>query len=127
MSARSAPRRKAAPRPGRATDGAVVVLVDDVVTSGATLSEAAAVLAAGRSEDAVPVLAAVVAAVCLLDLLMLHGKGEGLLFVLAGVPAVLLWSVQAEVTSREEDGFVLASRVRPQGRLGKGIYRVPTS
>jgi predicted amidophosphoribosyltransferase len=51
-----------APRPGRATDGAVVVLVDDVVTSGATLSEAAAVLAAGRSQDAVPVLAAVVAA-----------------------------------------------------------------
>jgi hypothetical protein len=72
-------------------------------------------------------LAVTAAAVCLLDLLLLSGKGEELLFVLAGVPAVLLWAVQAEVTSREEDGFVLASRVRPQGRLGKGIYRVPTS
>ena len=72
------------------------------------------------------VLAAVAAAVCLLDLLLLHGKGQELLFVLAGVPAVILWSVHAEVSSREEDGFVLASRVRPQGRLGKGIYRVPT-
>jgi predicted amidophosphoribosyltransferase len=52
----------------------VLVLVDDVVTSGATLTEAAAVLAAGRpragpgtragagSEDRLPVLAAVVAA-----------------------------------------------------------------
>jgi len=73
------------------------------------------------------VLAAFAAAVCLLDLLLLSGKGEELLFVLAGVPAVILWAVHAEVRSREEDGFVLASRVRPQGRLGKGIYRVPTA
>jgi predicted amidophosphoribosyltransferase len=43
-------------------DDAVVVLVDDVVTSGATLTEAAAVLGAQRSDGAVPVLAAVVAA-----------------------------------------------------------------
>lgn len=42
--------------------GAVVVLVDDVVTSGATLCEAAAVLAAGRPSGDTPVLAAVVAA-----------------------------------------------------------------
>jgi predicted amidophosphoribosyltransferase len=42
-------------------DGAVVVLVDDVVTTGATLTEAAAVLRAGAA-DAAPVLAAVVAA-----------------------------------------------------------------
>ena len=42
--------------------GAVLVLVDDVVTSGATLCEAAAVLAARRSADELPVLAAVVAA-----------------------------------------------------------------
>lgn len=48
--------RRAAP------PGAVVVLVDDVVTSGATLCEAAAVLAAERRADEVPVLAAVVAA-----------------------------------------------------------------
>ena len=48
--------RRAVPR------GAVLVLVDDVVTSGATLCEAAAVLAAGRPADEVPVLAAVVAA-----------------------------------------------------------------
>jgi predicted amidophosphoribosyltransferase len=40
----------------------VLVLVDDVVTSGATLSEAAAVLDRARRPDAVPVLAAVVAA-----------------------------------------------------------------
>ena len=41
---------------------AVLVLVDDLVTSGATLTEAAGVLSAGRRPDAVPVLAAVVAA-----------------------------------------------------------------
>jgi len=48
--------RRAAPR------DAVLVLVDDVVTSGATLCEAAAVLADGRSSHGAPVLAAVVAA-----------------------------------------------------------------
>jgi predicted amidophosphoribosyltransferase len=42
--------------------GALLVLVDDVVTSGATLTEAAAVLAADRCPDDPPVLAAVVAA-----------------------------------------------------------------
>jgi predicted amidophosphoribosyltransferase len=42
--------------------GALLVLVDDVVTSGATLTEAAAALSAGRRRDDVPVLAAVVAA-----------------------------------------------------------------
>ncbi|TYP89900.1 ComF family protein [Blastococcus xanthinilyticus] len=42
--------------------GALLVLVDDVVTSGATLSEAASVLAAGRGPHELPVLAAVVAA-----------------------------------------------------------------
>jgi predicted amidophosphoribosyltransferase len=41
---------------------AVVVLVDDVVTTGATLTEAAAVLTVGRGVGAPPVLAAVVAA-----------------------------------------------------------------
>jgi len=40
----------------------LLVLVDDVVTSGATLTEAAAVLAANGPADAAPVLAAVVAA-----------------------------------------------------------------
>jgi predicted amidophosphoribosyltransferase len=40
----------------------VIVLVDDVVTSGATLTEAAAVLAATRRPGDTPVLAAVVAA-----------------------------------------------------------------
>jgi predicted amidophosphoribosyltransferase len=39
-----------------------IVLVDDVVTSGATLTEPAAVLAAARRPDDTPVLAAVVAA-----------------------------------------------------------------
>jgi hypothetical protein len=48
----------AGPVPGRA----LLVLVDDVVTSGATLTEAAAVLASARAPDAVPVVAAVVAA-----------------------------------------------------------------
>jgi predicted amidophosphoribosyltransferase len=42
--------------------GALLVLVDDVVTSGATLTEAAAVLGADRAGEAAPVLAAVVAA-----------------------------------------------------------------
>jgi predicted amidophosphoribosyltransferase len=42
--------------------GAFLVLVDDVVTSGATLTEAAAALSAIRRPDDVPVLAAVVAA-----------------------------------------------------------------
>jgi predicted amidophosphoribosyltransferase len=42
--------------------GSLVVLVDDVVTSGATLTEAAAVLAAGARAGDPPVLAAVVAA-----------------------------------------------------------------
>ena len=42
--------------------GSLVVLVDDVVTSGATLTEAAAALAAGARPGHPPVLAAVVAA-----------------------------------------------------------------
>jgi predicted amidophosphoribosyltransferase len=45
-----------------AVPDAVLVLVDDVVTSGATLTEAAAALAIGRRPGAVPILAAVVAA-----------------------------------------------------------------
>jgi predicted amidophosphoribosyltransferase len=46
----------AAPSPG------LLVLVDDVVSSGATLTEAASVFARTRSAHATPVLAAVVAA-----------------------------------------------------------------
>ncbi|CCG04929.1 ComF family protein [Blastococcus saxobsidens] len=42
--------------------GALLVLVDDVVTTGATLTEAASVLAAGLPPGGFPVLAAVVAA-----------------------------------------------------------------
>ncbi len=42
--------------------GALLVLVDDVVTSGATLTEAAAALTGERSAGGTPVLAAVVAA-----------------------------------------------------------------
>ncbi len=42
--------------------GAVLVVVDDVVTSGATLTEAAAALAATRLDGDTPVLAAAVAA-----------------------------------------------------------------
>lgn len=73
------------------------------------------------------VFAVLVAAVCVLDLLFLHGMAEEVLFVVAGLPTVLLWAVSAEVSEREEDGYVLASRVRQQGRVGRGIYRVPTS
>ncbi len=47
------------PTPGR---GALLVLVDDVVTSGATLTEAAGVLAGAALPGALPVVAAVVAA-----------------------------------------------------------------
>jgi predicted amidophosphoribosyltransferase len=46
----------------RPIPGALLVLVDDVVTSGATLTEAAAALSAVRRPGAPPVLAAVVAA-----------------------------------------------------------------
>ncbi|MGY1731844.1 ComF family protein [Geodermatophilus sp. SYSU D01045] len=49
-------------RPARVPPGAVLVVVDDVVTSGATLTEAAAALAATRPDGDTPVLAAVVAA-----------------------------------------------------------------
>jgi len=49
-------------RTAAAVPEAVLVLIDDVVTSGATLTEAAAALSAGRRPDAVPILAAVVAA-----------------------------------------------------------------
>ena len=69
--------------------------------------------------------AALVAAVCVLDVLMLHGKAQEVLFVVAGLPAVVLWSIAGTVSEREEDGFVLASRVKQQGRVGRGIYRVP--
>ncbi|WP_241038197.1 phosphoribosyltransferase family protein [Blastococcus litoris] len=47
---------------GDVAPGAVLVLVDDVVTSGATLTEAAAALSSGGSARGAPVLAAVVAA-----------------------------------------------------------------
>ena len=53
--ARSVPRAPGPP-------GALLVLVDDVVTSGATLTEAAAVLASATQPGDPPVLAAVVAA-----------------------------------------------------------------
>ncbi len=49
-------------RPGAAPRGALVVLVDDVLTSGATLTEAAAALTVTRPDGDAPVLAAVVAA-----------------------------------------------------------------
>jgi predicted amidophosphoribosyltransferase len=48
--------------PAEPAPGALLVLVDDVVTSGATLTEAAAALTAGAAHWASPVLAAVVAA-----------------------------------------------------------------
>ena len=69
-------------------------------------------------------LAMVLTTVGLLDLLLLHGKGEEVLFVLTGLPAVILWAIAAEVGAREEDGAVLASRIRQKGRVGRGIYRV---
>jgi predicted amidophosphoribosyltransferase len=47
---------------GAAPADALVVIVDDVSSSGATLTEAAAVLTDGRARGAPPVLAAVVAA-----------------------------------------------------------------
>lgn len=50
------------PRCRRLSAGALLILVDDVVTSGATLTEAAAVLTGAAGPDAPPVLAAVVAA-----------------------------------------------------------------
>jgi hypothetical protein len=71
------------------------------------------------------ILAGVAAALALVDVILLHGMGEEVLFVLVGLPAVVLWAIHAEVTSREEAGFVLASRVKGQGRIGRGIYRVP--
>jgi predicted amidophosphoribosyltransferase len=46
----------------RVPPGALLVLVDDVVTSGATLTEAAAALDSGRLAGSAPVVAAVVAA-----------------------------------------------------------------
>jgi len=48
--------------PGADAGGALLVLVDDVVTSGATLTEAASVLAALARPGGAPVLGAVVAA-----------------------------------------------------------------
>lgn len=50
------------PAAGRVPPGALLVLVDDVATSGATLTEAAAVLARARRPPGPPVIAAVVAA-----------------------------------------------------------------
>jgi len=47
---------------GTAPSRGLLVLVDDVVTSGATLTEAAGVLVRTRKVNATPVLAAVVAA-----------------------------------------------------------------
>jgi predicted amidophosphoribosyltransferase len=49
-------------RPAAVPPGALLVVVDDVVTSGATLTLAAAALAATRHDGDTPVLAAVVAA-----------------------------------------------------------------
>ncbi|MGY2065226.1 ComF family protein [Blastococcus sp. SYSU DS0619] len=51
-----------APAGGSRPASALLVLVDDVVTTGATLTEAAAVLAAGTGPAGLPVVAAVVAA-----------------------------------------------------------------
>lgn len=50
------------PHPGKLSAGAALVVVDDVVSSGATLTEAAAVLAPVLGAGGAPVLAAVVAA-----------------------------------------------------------------
>jgi predicted amidophosphoribosyltransferase len=49
-------------QPAQPAPAGLLVLVDDVVTCGATLTEAASVLARARSVHAAPVLAAVVAA-----------------------------------------------------------------
>jgi len=50
-------------RPGAVpSPGALLVLVDDVLTSGATLTEAAAALTTTRPDGGAPLLAAVVAA-----------------------------------------------------------------
>ena len=51
-----------APAPAWPPSGALIVIVDDVVSSGATLTEAAAVLTAAGSRPGHPVLAAAVAA-----------------------------------------------------------------
>lgn len=50
------------PRAGRPAPGTLLVLVDDVVSSGATLTEAAGVLAGTAGPGGFPVVAAVVAA-----------------------------------------------------------------
>jgi hypothetical protein len=73
------------------------------------------------------VFAAVVAALCVVDVLLFSGKGQELLFVVSGLAAVVLVAIAGEVAGREEDGYVLASRVAHRGRVGRGIYRVPTS
>ncbi|MGY1807311.1 ComF family protein [Blastococcus sp. SYSU D00669] len=59
---------------GAAPTGALVVLVDDVVTSGATLTEAAAVLGRARTVSATPVLGAAVAATPRRDLAGTRGN-----------------------------------------------------
>src|SRR3954451_18724815 len=82
-------------------------------------------LATGRAGQAPRlVLAAAGATFALLDVLLWDGTAEELLFILIGLAAGVLWSVAAEVTSREEDGYVLAARASQRGRLGRGIYRV---
>lgn len=70
------------------------------------------------------VLAGAVLALCVLDLLLFSGQGEEVLFVLAGLPAVVLYAVHAEVREREQEGTVLASPAAHRGRVGRGIYRV---
>lgn len=85
-------------------------------------------LAAGKvTHNGRLALAAIVAALCVIDVLFLHGTAQEVLFVVAGLPAVVLLAVAGEVSEREEDGFVLASRVKREGRVGRGIYRVPKS
>jgi predicted amidophosphoribosyltransferase len=54
----------------------MLVLVDDVVTTGATLTEAASVLGADGSGDGAPVLAAVVAATPRSDVVGRSGIGS---------------------------------------------------